>query len=75
MTNTCCLKEIHFKFNDIGRLKVQRWKIYTIHSYQPKKKNQKWLTLIVDKTEFIVKKKLLETKRGQSTVKTMILFC
>ena len=26
----CCLKEVHIKFNSIGRLKVEEWKMYTI---------------------------------------------
>ena len=25
-----CLKEVHFKFNNIGRLKVEEWKLYAI---------------------------------------------
>ena len=26
----CCLKEVNFKFNNMGRLKVEEWRLYAI---------------------------------------------
>lgn len=34
MTMTCCLLKTHFKYNEIDKLKIERWKNTQFANYQ-----------------------------------------